>query len=659
MKVVCESCHTRYAIADEKVRGKSFKIKCKKCGAFMYVRPPEGDAEAKAEKSAEPAEAVPAGLPVEPPPGPGGEVGGSQRPVAQASHSPSTEATAGGQGDEEEEKETRVFNYAEFERLMADKAEEGTPAAVVGSTARAPVGEPEWYLLYGEEQQGPLTASDVEQRIRLGEVDGETYVWREGLPDWRPLREVESLAALLTPATQIPGESPASAVSPARAGREVAVPGLLDAAYGGSSAGFVASAAPEPGSAPAGVSLDLPPPIEPPPAEKKLTAQRHEDSVLFSLKSLGVITFQEGAEAPKVVETAKVGREPRLAVAPPQEMRLGMPVGVAEGGAPGLADLPLPPPIVVPPARRGLSSGAKIGIAVGGVTVLAAAAVGIVWLLREPAVPDVPRGVTAVPAGPNGGLPVAPAVVAAATIPTAGPAISGPAPGSPTVAKGVAPTGAASPDAGSAAVAAASRPSMEAEEEESPKSGRARKGPKKRKPPQVAMAQPTPTETQPGVSVTREPIREQLEAPPPPPSPSQPPPAPSRAVDSEVKAILDEKVAKPPPRAEAPSAASSDDSSLPETLEKSTVHRVIRRNMSGIIRCYNTKVADKATKKGTLNVSFSIQRNGKTSGIRVEKPQFWGGDFVGCVGNSVSKWKFPRFKGEEIEITYPFILGGF
>ena len=43
MKVVCESCQTRYAIADEKVRGKTFKIKCKKCGAFMVVRPPGGE----------------------------------------------------------------------------------------------------------------------------------------------------------------------------------------------------------------------------------------------------------------------------------------------------------------------------------------------------------------------------------------------------------------------------------------------------------------------------------------------------------------------------------------------------------------------------------------------------------------------------------------
>jgi predicted Zn finger-like uncharacterized protein len=621
MKVVCESCHTRYAIADDKVRGKSFKIKCKKCGAFMYVRPPEGDADATAEKPSEPGEVLAAGLIVEPPARPGGAPGGSPRPAA-------------GQVDEEEEKETRVFNYAEFERLMADKAEDGTPAAVVSPSARAPAGAPEWYLLYGEEQQGPLTAGDVEQRIRRGEVDRETYVWRDGLADWRPLREVEALATLLAPVAQVPEESPAPAALSVSAGRGAAVPDLLDAAYGGSNAGFVASPAPEPA-----------------PTEKKMTAQRHEDSVLFSLKSLGVITFQDGAEAPRVVETPKGGREARLGAVPAKEMRLGMPVGVAEGGGRAVADLPLPPPIVVLPARRGLSSGAKIGIAVGSVAVVAAAAVGIVFILKETPAPQVPRGVSVAPTAPSAGPPSAPTAPGA----TPGPAMPGTAPGSAASQKAGAPAGALAPDGGAAAVAAAA-PAEPEEEEESPRKGRGRRAAKK-KPTQVAMAQPAPTETQPGVTVSREPIREREEAPAAPPPP--PPPQPSKAVDSEVKAILDERAAKPPPRTESQAGSPSDDPSLPETLEKSTVHRVIRRNMSGIIRCYNTKVTDKGTKKGTLNVSFSIQKTGKTSGIRVEKPQFWGGDFVGCVGDSVSKWKFPRFKGEEIEITYPFILGGF
>mgnify|MGYP001106507297 CR=1 FL=1 len=38
MKIVCESCQAKYSIADEKVAGKIFKIRCKRCGEVIIVR---------------------------------------------------------------------------------------------------------------------------------------------------------------------------------------------------------------------------------------------------------------------------------------------------------------------------------------------------------------------------------------------------------------------------------------------------------------------------------------------------------------------------------------------------------------------------------------------------------------------------------------------
>ncbi len=46
MKIVCESCGAKYSIADEKVAGKVFKIRCKKCSAVIVVKgdqPAEGE----------------------------------------------------------------------------------------------------------------------------------------------------------------------------------------------------------------------------------------------------------------------------------------------------------------------------------------------------------------------------------------------------------------------------------------------------------------------------------------------------------------------------------------------------------------------------------------------------------------------------------------
>jgi predicted Zn finger-like uncharacterized protein len=38
MKFVCESCGTKYSIADEKVRRKVLKIRCKNCSNIIVVR---------------------------------------------------------------------------------------------------------------------------------------------------------------------------------------------------------------------------------------------------------------------------------------------------------------------------------------------------------------------------------------------------------------------------------------------------------------------------------------------------------------------------------------------------------------------------------------------------------------------------------------------
>lgn len=47
MKIVCESCGAKYSIADEKVAGKVFKIRCKKCSAVIVVKGDQPEASAE------------------------------------------------------------------------------------------------------------------------------------------------------------------------------------------------------------------------------------------------------------------------------------------------------------------------------------------------------------------------------------------------------------------------------------------------------------------------------------------------------------------------------------------------------------------------------------------------------------------------------------
>ncbi len=59
MKIVCDSCGTKYSISDDKVRGKVFKIRCKKCSHIIVVRGNETSSVAAA--PAAPAAAVEGG----------------------------------------------------------------------------------------------------------------------------------------------------------------------------------------------------------------------------------------------------------------------------------------------------------------------------------------------------------------------------------------------------------------------------------------------------------------------------------------------------------------------------------------------------------------------------------------------------------------------
>ncbi len=43
MIVQCEHCHTKYRIADEKVKGKGVKVRCAKCENVFTVTPPKED----------------------------------------------------------------------------------------------------------------------------------------------------------------------------------------------------------------------------------------------------------------------------------------------------------------------------------------------------------------------------------------------------------------------------------------------------------------------------------------------------------------------------------------------------------------------------------------------------------------------------------------
>ncbi len=51
---------------------------------------------------------------------------------------------------------------------------------------------PDWYYVESNRQHGPLAAEALASLLRSGRIGRDTRIWREGLPEWRPLHEFAS-----------------------------------------------------------------------------------------------------------------------------------------------------------------------------------------------------------------------------------------------------------------------------------------------------------------------------------------------------------------------------------------------------------------------------------------------------------------------------------
>jgi predicted Zn finger-like uncharacterized protein len=113
MKIQCQSCQAKYTIADEKVLGKVVKIRCKKCSSTIVIN--------------------------------GNEARG---------------------GDDNAE--THVFDYGAQ-------------------------GSEQWTVNIADGDQRTMTTQEIIAEYRAGTVHDETFCWKETMADWLPLREIEQL----------------------------------------------------------------------------------------------------------------------------------------------------------------------------------------------------------------------------------------------------------------------------------------------------------------------------------------------------------------------------------------------------------------------------------------------------------------------------------
>lgn len=174
MKFLCDNCKAKYQIADEKVAGKTVRMKCRKCGHQIEVR-------------AAVTETSVTGLPPQDPePARGAAPKGglatslsAAKPPRAASTSSAPSALAGA-----------------FQRNVQDAGSSPPSAGSVPSALDLSVSN-EWYVAINGVPVGPVRISELRRKAATGAVTEDSLCWQEGLEEWRPVRSMPELAAIV------------------------------------------------------------------------------------------------------------------------------------------------------------------------------------------------------------------------------------------------------------------------------------------------------------------------------------------------------------------------------------------------------------------------------------------------------------------------------
>ena len=197
MKFHCDRCKTRYSIADERVRGKILKIRCKNCSAVITVR--EGG-----QAAAPPRTPADAGRSAAGASGKNGAAGAGSGRLGTSAPTPAARPGALGRAHSRPQTPPPVragalsggasaLQGAFHQALRQTGPEPSAADSVSGAPATL---EAEWYVSVDGDQQGPFTLAQAQDWVLERELDEELYCWSEGFDDWLPVEKVSHFRGL-------------------------------------------------------------------------------------------------------------------------------------------------------------------------------------------------------------------------------------------------------------------------------------------------------------------------------------------------------------------------------------------------------------------------------------------------------------------------------
>ncbi|MBZ4422506.1 adventurous gliding motility protein GltJ [Myxococcus sp. RHSTA-1-4] len=704
MRFVCDSCRAQYMISDDKVGPKGVKVRCKKCGHTITVRP----AGAPAAKDSAPeaatsspsttngagkeAESSAASLPTSlgtPPEGglftdvEEDEIGA----VFDQVLSSGTNKIPAGEAAEAAAREASAENVRKLAEAEAEPAKE---------EAKSNAAAHEWYVAIDEKQVGPFTVEKVKDLWDRGEVGPDSLCWRSGFSDWIPLSEATEMASVLAPRPSKPvivapepvsGTTPTvsagpvqSAFSAGKASRGDSAPASEEPVVGWkpSAASVLASLVKEENDA-----FAKPPPTPAPALGKEPVSQSRLLDVPMPPPEPVSSPSLRGADAMMGAPMAPVaqvpyGTQPGMPypAQPVQQAPYVQPPQYAQPMAAPYPQQPAYPPAYPPPGGAQGGGKSKTGMMVGAAAAFLFVAGGaVVFFVSNNNRADTPTQPPVAVAQPaNTGMPpmppppaavaqntqTAPANPAAApAAPAAAPGTT-PAPAAPGTAVAAAPANpAAAPAAAgaapAAAPAAATPPAAVAAAPAAPATAPAAETAKPAEPQAVAKVDRSGTTRRP-TSSSGTVRREEPEV------RSQPAraerPSSSEGDSDDFDELFGTKKSKPEPKQ--PEARPTTyvppepGGAMPERLQQSDIMAVVLANKPAIVKCVNEQKKKDPALSGKLVMRWTIQTSGKTTAISCRTDEFRSTYMASCITGLIKSWSFPRHKKQGEPIDFPF-----
>ncbi|MGB5501553.1 MAG: GYF domain-containing protein [Polyangiales bacterium] len=198
MRFECDSCHAKYKIADQKVRGRVVRFPCRRCDHKILVDGRDGD----------PDVTVPAGSAY------GFEEVRRSRPepAAPFTHEAPTARARRPSSSGRRRSSSMPPRRPSAAARRVSSIPAAASSALVGqhpdlapALPTAPAGPPitvsgevpQWHVSINDVPVGPVRLEELGHKIDAGAVSEYSLVWREGLEEWRPLATVPELMALL------------------------------------------------------------------------------------------------------------------------------------------------------------------------------------------------------------------------------------------------------------------------------------------------------------------------------------------------------------------------------------------------------------------------------------------------------------------------------